>query len=175
MLKKFKEKKSLNSIQVEQTSKWLNWKKTPNVGPKNAQDAPVFLTVKDKDYWIFARYGNGAMNQLVVGTLKIEEKIYRGKMTQAEGDAAIAKLRKKSEQEKSGKTLDIMDVNNVTVENLLRAYDYPPILIHGHTHRPNRHLHHVDNHACVRWVLADWYEQGSYLMMSNDDCASVKL
>ncbi len=87
----------------------------------------------------------------------------------------IEEMRKKSEQEKSGKTLDIMDVNNVTVENLLRAYDYPPILIHGHTHRPNRHLHHVDNHACVRWVLADWYEQGSYLMMSNDDCASVKL
>jgi len=99
VLKKFKEKKSLRSVQLDQTSKWLNWKKIPNVGPENAQDAPVFLTVKDKDYWMFARYGNGAMNKLVVGTLKIEEKIYMGKMTQAQGDAAIAKLQKKSEQE----------------------------------------------------------------------------
>ena len=75
VLKKFKVKKSLKSVQLEQTSKWLNWKKIPNVGPKNAQDAPVFLTVKDKDYWMFARYGNGAVNKLVVDTLKIEEQI----------------------------------------------------------------------------------------------------
>ena len=83
VLKKFKEKKSLQSVQLKQTSKWLNWKKIHNVGPKNAQDAPVFLTIKDKDYWIFARYSGGAVNKLVVETLKIEEKIYMGKMTKA--------------------------------------------------------------------------------------------
>ena len=102
-LKKFEKKKSLKSIEVEQTNKWLNWKEISNVGPKNAEDAPVLLTVKDNDYWMFARYGRGEKNQLVVETLKIEEKVYMSKMSQAEGDAAIAKLKQQqSTQSKKG-------------------------------------------------------------------------
>src|SRR5690606_11210223 len=75
--------------------------------------------------------------------------------------AYIASLRQKSAQEKSNKSMRIMDVNADAVAKLLASYDYPT-LIHGHTHRPMQHTHQIDNHLCERWVLGDWYEQGSY-------------
>ena len=84
-------------------------------------------------------------------------------------------LRNKSEQEKSTKSMQIMDVNAAAVEDLLRQYDYPPLFIHGHTHRPNTHVYHLAGHTCERRVLGDWYEQGSYLMLNADDCYSRKL
>ena len=77
--------------------------------------------------------------------------------------AQIEVLRRRSEQEKSHKTESIMDVNAEAVAALIRSHDYPEILIHGHTHRPARHQLQVDGHACERWVLGDWYEQGSCL------------
>lgn len=79
--------------------------------------------------------------------------------------AYIESLRQRSEQEKSTKSMEIMDVNTTAVEALFRLYDYPEIMIHGHTHRPNTHLHYVENHHCTRIVLGDWYEQGSYLKL----------
>lgn len=93
ILNKSAEKRSVKNVLVEQSTAWLNWKQVPNIGPKNAQDAPVFLSVKKGDYWIFARYGGGAVNAMEVEILKIEEKVYKRKMTREEADAAIAKLR----------------------------------------------------------------------------------
>jgi UDP-2,3-diacylglucosamine hydrolase len=43
-------------------------------------------------------------------------------------------------------------------------------LVHGHTHRPMQHDLSLDGHAITRWVLADWYEQGSYLISDPSDC-----
>ncbi len=86
--------------------------------------------------------------------------------------AYIESLRLHSEQEKSAKPMDIMDVNADAVEALFRLYDYPEIMIHGHTHRPNTHSIKVDNHVCTRWVLGDWYEQGSYLKLDATGCLS---
>jgi UDP-2,3-diacylglucosamine hydrolase len=67
----------------------------------------------------------------------------------------IEQLRQQSEHAKSHKPMSIMDVNAETVCALLRDHGYPR-LIHGHTHRPARHLHHLDGHNCERWVLGDW-------------------
>ena len=89
--------------------------------------------------------------------------------------AYIEQLRARSEQEKSTKAMQIMDVNAVAVENLLRQYDYPPLFIHGHTHRPDTHIYHLAGHICERRVLGDWYEQGSYLMLNADGCHSRML
>ena len=36
-------------------------------------------------------------------------------------------------------------------------------MIHGHTHRPARHVHDVDGAERERYVLADWHEHGQYL------------
>ena len=89
--------------------------------------------------------------------------------------AYIEQIRLKSEQEKSLKSMQIMDVNQQAVETMLREHHYPPILIHGHTHRPNKHMVSVDNHTCERWVLGDWYEQGSYLKLDENGCQSQSI
>ena len=89
--------------------------------------------------------------------------------------AYIKQLRARSEQEKSAKSMQIMDVNADAVERLFRQYDYPPLLIHGHTHRPNTHIYHLAGHTCERRVLGDWYEQGSYLMLNASGCHSHRL
>jgi UDP-2,3-diacylglucosamine hydrolase len=89
--------------------------------------------------------------------------------------AYIEQLRAKSEQAKSTKSMQIMDVNAIAVENLLREFDYPPIFIHGHTHRPKKHIHKLDGKTCERWVLGDWYEQGSYLKLDKNGCHAQKL
>ncbi len=88
--------------------------------------------------------------------------------------AQIEDLRKKSEQEKSNKSAEIMDVNSDAVVNTLRAQGYPR-LIHGHTHRPARHSHRVDGMLCERWVLPDWYETGGYLRCGPAGCEAVGL
>jgi UDP-2,3-diacylglucosamine hydrolase len=77
--------------------------------------------------------------------------------------------RGKSEQAKQVKDMTIMDVTPATVEAAFRAHQYAR-LIHGHTHRPARHEHKVDGHACERLVLADWYDHGSYLLCDAGGC-----
>jgi UDP-2,3-diacylglucosamine hydrolase len=83
-------------------------------------------------------------------------------------------LRGVSEKEKQAKVPVIMDVNAGAVEQALRSHGYPR-LIHGHTHRPGKHVHVVDGRACERWVLADWYERGSYLRCDERGCEAVAL
>lgn len=88
--------------------------------------------------------------------------------------AEMEALRQRSETAKQGKTAEIMDVNHQAVEQALCKAGYPR-LIHGHTHRPARHVHRVDGHACERWVLGDWYENGSYLRCDENGCVAVAL
>jgi UDP-2,3-diacylglucosamine hydrolase len=86
----------------------------------------------------------------------------------------IEAVRQTSESEKTRKAPDIMDVNARAVEAALREHAYPR-LIHGHTHRPARHVHRVDGRTCERWVLADWYRTGSYLRCDESGCTPVQL
>jgi UDP-2,3-diacylglucosamine hydrolase len=83
-------------------------------------------------------------------------------------------LRGRSVQAKQGKAMAIMDVAPAAVEEVLRKHGRPR-LIHGHTHRPARHEHMVDGRACERWVLADWYEHGSYLRCDAGGCSPQPL
>jgi UDP-2,3-diacylglucosamine hydrolase len=80
----------------------------------------------------------------------------------------IEKLRSESEQQKSLKSMSIMDVNQEAVNALLADYDYPNLLIHGHTHRPAVHDISIPGKKCQRIVLGDWYEQASYLILKPD-------
>ena len=88
--------------------------------------------------------------------------------------AQIRNIRAESESAKGTKAAEIMDVNAKAVEEALRRSGYPR-LIHGHTHRPGRHVHEVDGHTCERWVLADWYASGSYLRCDAGGCTPVTL
>ena len=71
-------------------------------------------------------------------------------------------LRSRSRRATAAKPEKIMDVEPKAVEAAFRAANVTRI-IHGHTHRPARHHLVVDSHECERWVLADWYDHGSYL------------
>jgi len=71
-------------------------------------------------------------------------------------------LRHRSSRATSGKPEQIMDVASAAVESAFRDADVVR-MIHGHTHRPARHHLVVDGRECERFVLADWYDRGSYL------------
>ena len=86
--------------------------------------------------------------------------------------AHIEQLRQISTIEKQNKDIAIMDVNDAAVADLLREFHYPR-LIHGHTHRPDRHEHIVDGHTCERWVLGDWYQHGSALRCTAQGCQTI--
>ena len=74
----------------------------------------------------------------------------------------------------AGKSEVIMDVNAGAVAAALREHRVAR-LIHGHTHRPARHELAVDGRACERYVLADWYDAGSYLRVDASGCRSIAL
>ncbi|MDD5329524.1 MAG: UDP-2,3-diacylglucosamine diphosphatase [Sulfuricella sp.] len=92
----------------------------------------------------------------------------------AERKAEIEALRRRSERDKQLKLAAQMDVHSGEVAAVLRENGYPR-LIHGHTHRPARHLHRVDGHDCERWVLGSWHEHGSYLRCDAAGCAAIQI
>ncbi len=75
-------------------------------------------------------------------------------------------LREKSKEVVGAKPAEIMDVNEAAVREVLREHRLTR-LVHGHTHRPARHVLEVDGRPCERWVLPDWYERGGYLAIDD--------
>jgi len=73
----------------------------------------------------------------------------------AERKTIIAGLRAQSEAGKGVKSMAIMDVAPEAVRALLERSG-ATLLIHGHTHRPARHVLRVDGRNCRRVVLPDW-------------------
>ena len=65
------------------------------------------------------------------------------------------KAREKSMQVKRGTPLEIMDVNQDAVQAAM-SESGASLMVHGHTHRPARHVFAVDGRRCERWVLPDW-------------------
>jgi UDP-2,3-diacylglucosamine hydrolase len=86
---------------------------------------------------------------------------------------AIARgMRSESEGAKEAKPMDIMDVADAAVERAF-ADSGCDVMIHGHTHRPGRHVHRVGGRERVRWVLPDWYERGGYLEASPEGIRAI--
>ena len=75
-------------------------------------------------------------------------------------------LRRMSRDESALKAEAIMDVNEQAVADAFRAHSVQR-MIHGHTHRPARHIHDVDGTTRERWVLADWHDRGQYLAVDE--------
>lgn len=86
----------------------------------------------------------------------------------AERVALAQSIRAQSDVEKSLKAEAIMDVNTGAVAKAFRDHRFP-IIVHGHTHRPARHAHSIDGHACTRWVLQDWHTFGGYLSCTDGE------
>ena len=121
------------------------------------------LCTDDLAYQKFRAFAHDPGNQRRFLALPIEER--RRQIVAYRGD---------SEKEKAGKTDEIMDVAPAAVEQALRESGYPR-LIHGHTHRPARHVHIVDGKTCERWVLTDWYGRAGYLRCDASGCSAVTL
>ncbi len=78
-------------------------------------------------------------------------------------------MRALSKEKTSDKAESIMDVNQQAVIQTMTENQVPR-LIHGHTHRPDVHELLIANKPARRFVLGDWYEQGSVLECSPDGC-----
>lgn len=86
---------------------------------------------------------------------------------------AIARhMRSQSEGAKQDKAMAIMDVNAAAVVAAFESSGAEQ-MIHGHTHRPARHVHPVGGRECIRWVLPDWYEGGGYIEATPDGVRAV--
>jgi UDP-2,3-diacylglucosamine hydrolase len=71
----------------------------------------------------------------------------------------------------------IMDVTPEAIEQALRSAGVRR-MIHGHTHRPDRHRLDLDGQSAERWVLPDWDldadpPRGGYLQVSGDQLAMI--
>ena len=85
----------------------------------------------------------------------------------AERLAEIERLRARSESEKAGKSMQIMDVNADAVRAVL-ADTGATRMIHGHTHRPARHDYVMSGGARQRWVLPAWDQHAGYLRVDGN-------
>ena len=121
------------------------------------------LCTDDVEYQNFRAYARDAGNQgrFLAQSLQERKKQMIG-------------MRAQSEQSKQAKTAEIMDVNALAVQQAFRAAGVDR-LIHGHTHRPGRHVHRVDGRERERWVLGDWYARGSYLRCDAAGCTAIAL
>lgn len=61
---------------------------------------------------------------------------------------------------------DVLDVTDSAVDQLFERTRVRR-MIHGHTHRPFRHIHEVAGRQCERIVLGDWYDQGSVMVATS--------
>ena len=71
-------------------------------------------------------------------------------------------MQRRSRDIKALKPESIMDVTPAAVAEAFRQHGAQR-MIHGHTHRPARHVHDVDGTARERIVLSDWHDRGHYL------------
>ena len=78
------------------------------------------------------------------------------------------KARRTSASDKMAKSAAIMDVTPDEVPRVMQQHQVTH-LIHGHTHRPQ--VHHVtlaDDTTGYRYVVGDWYEQSSVLIVTPE-------
>ncbi|MFT5083001.1 MAG: UDP-2,3-diacylglucosamine hydrolase [Lentisphaeria bacterium] len=80
--------------------------------------------------------------------------------------AIAAYMRFRSARINSNKRKDIMDVTQKSVDDVLRRTQVN-LMIHGHTHRPKRHVFTEEDQQCERIVLGDWDEHGWYLLVQR--------
>ncbi|PRH83763.1 UDP-2,3-diacylglucosamine diphosphatase [Arenimonas caeni] len=81
--------------------------------------------------------------------------------------AFAAQARAASREHQQGLSETITDVNPRAVAETMARYGVTR-LIHGHTHRPAMHALEVGGRPAQRFVLGDWYDQGSVLRIHAD-------
>ncbi len=77
------------------------------------------------------------------------------------------KMRQSSKKHSQNKQAEIMDVNQQAVEQLFQRYPQVENMIHGHTHRPQKHTLKVDGQTKYRWVLGDWRPKSKIIKITE--------
>jgi UDP-2,3-diacylglucosamine hydrolase len=87
--------------------------------------------------------------------------------------AMAQQARGESQAANQAKSMEIMDVNAGAIAQAFRDAGVS-VLVHGHTHRPARHVLDVDGKKRERWVLPDWDcdhvspPRGGWLVIDQD-------
>lgn len=102
------------------------------------------LCTDDKDYQAFRTMVRDPQWQKAFLAKPIPERLAAAQQARGESQAAM-----------QGKSASIMDVNPKAVKEAFEASDVN-LLVHGHTHRPDRHVAMIDGRKRERWVLPDW-------------------
>ena len=84
----------------------------------------------------------------------------------AERQAIAQSMRDQSKQSAQMKAADIMDVAQTTVTETFESTS-ADVILHGHTHRQNRHQLTINGKAKERIVLGDWGETCSVLVVEQ--------
>ncbi len=121
------------------------------------------LCTDDQEYQAFREQVRDPAWQSAILALSIEQRL---EMALSARDA--------SSRHTGAAPVEIMDVNMEAVANAFRKYKTSR-MIHGHTHRPATHLVDLGDFTAERFVLAAWYQQGSYLEVSPQGVSSVTL
>jgi UDP-2,3-diacylglucosamine hydrolase len=110
------------------------------------------LCTDDVDYIRFRKRIRHPISKFFLQSLPLK---YRQKL--ADG------MREKSKAANANKPSAIMDVNAQAVDRVMAKHQVKT-LIHGHTHRPDRHQH---SHG-ERIVLGDWHDKGWYVIWDTN-------
>lgn len=119
------------------------------------------LCTDDTEYQAFRRQARDPAWQQAILRMSVEERLA---LANSARDASM----KHTENSAAG----IMDVNAEAVRDAISDAGVRR-MIHGHTHRPDVHRVDLpDGSQAERIVLADWYQQGSYLQVNADGYCS---
>jgi UDP-2,3-diacylglucosamine hydrolase len=122
------------------------------------------LCTDDLEYQAFRRQSRDAAWQAAVLSLPVVQRLRMA------GEARDA-----SRKHTESAAMEIMDVNETAVREAFRQHQVRR-MIHGHTHRPAVHRHDLGQGVeGERIVLADWYDQGSYLEVTPAGARSITL
>lgn len=121
------------------------------------------LCTDDVDYQAFRRQTRDPRWQSAILGLPVPERL---KLAQEARAASVSHT--------GSASMEIMDVNPGAVSDAFRAHKVLR-MIHGHTHRPAHHTVDLDGVRAERIVLADWYDQGSYLEVTPDGAVSREI
>ena len=65
--------------------------------------------------------------------------------------------------------------DSIIKKKLFNEFNNPPIMIHGHTHRPKIHTYNINGLKSKRVVLSDWHESGSFLLWDRGKLKNIKV
>lgn len=72
------------------------------------------------------------------------------------------------QKKQQSNSYQISDVTEQGVATISQQYPNIDTIIHGHTHRPNIHQHHLNQRNINRYVLPDWHDnKGGYILINQ--------